>query len=325
PSSPSAPDCTTLPANPTNLSASALDLTSITLTWADNSSAEDGYRVSRAQDGGVWSYIATLPANAVSFRDAGATQNVTYTYHVQALKDGGYSGTSNNASANISTTAPNAPSYTQVSYYMDTEGYGWNYLTIWWGDASTNEDGFRIEYSPDGVSNWSLYYTAAANEYYFQQQFSVFDYPPPAGCYRAIAFNVVGSSNPSSIGCAEPGVVPTELVATAVDQQSIDLTWSDNASLEMGYVVIRANAIDGQFYVVTELPANTTSFHDTGLDSGQEYWYLVASTYGDSGWSGYSNYAAATTASGTSAAQRASKIVTGRAAPTRVIGKPVMP
>ena len=325
PSQPSTPDCTKLPAAPTSLSAKALDLQSITLSWTDNSAVEDGYAITRFEQGGVESYITTLPPNTVSYRDAGVRPDVAYTYRVLAMKDGGYSSSSNQAIGVVSTTAPGTPTWFHVAYYLDTEGYGWNYLTFYWdGEASTNEDGFRVESSPDGLSGWSLYSTTDANVNYIQQQFSVFDPPPPAGCYRVIAFNAVGVSSPSSPACNEPGVVPTDLVATAVDQESIDLTWTDNASLETGYVVIRATGFDGEYSVVANLPKNAMSFHDTGLVSGQEYWYLVAFVNEGGDWSNYSNYAAAIPGSASLAAPRSPTVISGRAAPTRPVrGKPV--
>ena len=323
PSLPSTPDCTTLPAAPTSLSAKALDLQSITLTWTDNSAVEDGYAITRFEQGGVESYITTLPPNTVSYRDASVRPDVAYTYRVLAMKDGGYSSGSNQATGVVATTAPNTPSWFQVAYYLDSEGYGLNYLVFYWDDASANEEGFRVEYSPDGLSGWSQYLTTDANVNYTQQEFSVFGSPPPGGCYRVIAFNAVGASNPSTITCNEFGVFPTDLVATAADQQSIDLAWTDNASLEIGYVVLRATAIDGDYSVVANLPANATSFHDAGLTNGQEYWYLVASVYDDGSWN-YSNYASAIPGSGTLGAQSSPTVVTGRAAPTRPVrGKPV--
>jgi len=324
PSLPSTPDCTTLPATPSALAASAVDQQSIGLTWSDNSAVEDGYKVSRADESGVWSDIVTLPANAVSYRDATVRTDISYTYRVVALKDGGYSLPSNQATAVVSTTAPNTPSYFQVAYYVDTEGYGWNYLVFYWGDASANEDGFRVEYSGDGSGGWSPYLTADPNTNYTYQQFSVFDPPPSGGCWRVIAFNSVGASTPSSIACNEPGVVPTDLVATASGPQSIDLTWTDNASLETGYAVIRATAIDGDYSVVGSVDKNVTSFHDTDVTEGQEYWYLVAAVYDGGGWSNYSNYASAIPGSAPLAAQRSPTVVIGHAAPTRPVrGKPV--
>ena len=295
PSAPSTPDCTTLPAGPSGLSAQALDLQSITLSWTDNSAVEDGYLVARTEVGGTETNIATLPPNTVTYRDASVRTDVAYTYRVLATKDGGLSSQSNYATAVVSTTPPATPSYFQVNYYPDTEGYGWNYLTFYWGDASSNEDGFRIESSGDGSGGWSTYLTAGPNTTSTYVQFSVFEPPPGGGCWRVIAFNSIGESGPSNISCVEPGVAPTDLTATAVDQQTIDLTWTDNANIESGYVVIRGTAIDNDYSVIATLGANATSYHDTGLASGQDYWYLVAAVYPGGNWSDYSNYATATT------------------------------
>jgi hypothetical protein len=140
-----------------------------------------------------------------------------------------------------------------------------------------------------------------------------------------IAFNAVGSSPPSSISCVEPGVVPTDLTATAVDQQAIDLTWTDNASVEKGYVVLRSTAIDGEYSVIATPGANTTSYHDTGLASGQEYWYLVAAVYPGDHWSDYSNYASATTASESAGVTSSRTVIverSGHKQKVRVKGRP---
>ena len=327
-STPSTPDCTALPAAPTNLIAKALDGQSITLTWADNSVVEDGYLITRIESGGVETNLTTLPANTVTYRDANVRPDIEYTYRVLATRDGGLSSGSSYAIGFVPTTPPNTPSFFQVTYYVDPDGFGWNYLVFYWDDASSNEEGFRVEYSADGLGGWGLYLTTDADVNYTQTQTSVFDPPPPGGCWRVIAFNVVGASSPSVTACAEPGMAPGDLTATAVDQQAIDLTWTDNANIEKGYVVIRSTAIDGEYSVVANLGANATSYHDTGLASGQEYWYLVAAVYPGDNWGDYSNYASATTAIGTAGITSSRTVVvprTGRARPVRVSGRPMLP
>lgn len=320
PSLPSTPDCTTLPATPTNLSVQASDQQSVTLSWIDNSPVEDGYKVSRAAGAyGLWTDIVSLPPNAVSYRDAGLTPDISYRYRVQALKDGGFSQVSNEAIGVASTAVPAAPINAAAAYYPDTEGYGWNYLVIWWSDASTNEQGFRVEYSADGTSGWGLYGTTDSDNTYFQQQSSVFDPPPPGGCYRVIAFNSIGPSNPSNVVCMEPGGDPTDLTATAIDQQSIDLAWTDNAHIETGYAVIRSTGPDGPYEVVATLPANTTAYHDSGLSSGQDYWYAVAAIYSESGWSNYSNFTGATTLAAGASIQSSPNVITGSAGPKQPV------
>ena len=113
-SGPSNAACTAPPAGPTDLSATANGLT-IVLTWNDNSNVENGYEVYRIFTScyyyyyygcyDYWAVLTSLPANASSFTDIGLNPSETYWYFVVAVKDGGYSNQSNEASA----TTPSNP------------------------------------------------------------------------------------------------------------------------------------------------------------------------------------------------------------------------
>jgi fibronectin type 3 domain-containing protein len=320
----SSADCTTPPANPTNLVAKAVDRQSITLTWTDNSAFEDGYNVSRLDAAGVWTDIATLAPNAASYRDAGVTADMTYTYRVKALKDGGFSDYTNESTAAIATTPPTAPLATSASYWAD--GYSWLYIGILWRDESNNEEAFRIE-SGDDVSGWRTYATTGANLQSFQLKLSLWDTPivPTSACYRVIALNGVGESAPSNVICTEWANPPTNLTATAIDQQGIDLSWTDNASYERGYMVFRSTTVDGSYDFVAETPANATSYHDMGLASGQEYWYFVVSDFGgDSDIYEYSDRVSATTLSATGAVQSSRIVINDHLTAIRIRGRPTL-
>jgi hypothetical protein len=210
---PSTPDCTVLPAVPTGLSATVSDAESITLSWTDNSSFEDGYKVSRSEQGGPWTDIATLPTNSVGYRDLAVSSDVSYTYRIQPLKDGGYSDVSEVASAAIPTTVPVAPVLREAGYVLagDTRMF---YLGVVWVDASSNEAGFLIQYSPNGETDWSSYADAPANSTSFVEFLGI-ESDPTAGCFRVVAFNALGNSTPSNVGCAD---------ATSIIQQIVNGT-----------------------------------------------------------------------------------------------------
>jgi titin len=196
----SVPDCTTAPAPPSQLSANAPDPQSISLSWTDNSSVEDGFRVYRMEQGGAWADIATLPANVVTFRDAAVRADVPYTYHVQALKDGGYSNFSNNAVGVIPTTRPAAPTNAEAFYMFD--GYINTFtFEVGWSDNSNNEQGFRIE-STDGLGGWYPFGETPANESFFTYAFPGW-LDPGQICVRIVAFNALGDSSPSNESCAD--------------------------------------------------------------------------------------------------------------------------
>ena len=77
------------PAAPTNL---IVDGTwggpqDIRLTWNDNASGEDGFRIERKISGGIYAEIATVGSNITTFDDAGLSPNIPYSYRVRAYKD----------------------------------------------------------------------------------------------------------------------------------------------------------------------------------------------------------------------------------------------
>jgi hypothetical protein len=146
--SPSSPiDCATPPAGPTNLVATTASGLAIELTWTDNSGVEEGYEVQRYVEecGGYYYYycnryyatIATLLPNATSYRDEGLSPAVYHYYIVVAVKDGGYSTTSNEASA-WSNLQPAAPSNLTAAAVSRAQ------IDLAWSDNSGNEVNFVV-------------------------------------------------------------------------------------------------------------------------------------------------------------------------------------
>lgn len=94
---------------------------------------------------------------------------------------------------------------------------------------------------------------------------------------------------------AELPADPSGLTAMAVSDGRIDLSWTDNAVNETAYVVERSpDGSTGWAGLTSSLPADTTSYSDTGLSGGTTYYYRVKATNA-SGGSDYSNTASATT------------------------------
>lgn len=80
-------------------------------------------------------------------------------------------------------------------------------------------------------------------------------------------FEVIGPSGPS---------VPSEVDAKEISHDAIRLSWTD-ASGETGYRIRRSLDPAGPWTVIVEdLPANDTTFTDTGLQELTEYFYEVA-------------------------------------------------
>jgi len=79
--------------------AGKLQAASLTMSWADRSNNEDGFRIERMVSGGVLTQIATVGANVTSYADANLTSGLNYCYIVRAFNSAGISDASNVACA----------------------------------------------------------------------------------------------------------------------------------------------------------------------------------------------------------------------------------
>jgi hypothetical protein len=106
----------TVPAAPTNLSASVISGSQIDLSWTDVSNNEDGFKIERkVGTGGPYALMATLDANVQSYSNTGLTDLTTYYYRVYAYNSAGNSGYSNEVNATTpDVTPPVAPTAVQI-------------------------------------------------------------------------------------------------------------------------------------------------------------------------------------------------------------------
>src|SRR2546421_12448870 len=82
---------------------------------------------------------------------------------------------------------------------------------------------------------------------------------------------------PPPVDVGQTPARPSHVIAAAQTETTINLAWTDNSSVEAGFVVERA--LDGvNFSPLATLPANTTTYHDAGLVEGAGYWYRVKAT-----------------------------------------------
>jgi hypothetical protein len=97
----------TIPAAPSNLSATAVSGSTVNLSWTDNSSNETGFTIQRSTNGGTsWTQIATVGAGVTSYSDATVSKRKTYEYRVAAYNGAGTSAWSNVASVTTPNRAP---------------------------------------------------------------------------------------------------------------------------------------------------------------------------------------------------------------------------
>jgi hypothetical protein len=279
------------PAAPTSLTATTISPTQINLHWTDNSSNETGFKIERSPDGSTgWAQIGAVGPNVQDYPNTGLTCGTDYYYRVRAFNAGGDSAYSNVAHGVTVPCIPSAPTGLTAVPASQTQ------IDLHWTDNSNNEDGFKIERSPDGSTGWSEIGTVGPN---------VQDYPDTGlTCgtdyyYRVRAFNAGGDSAFTNVAHAVTApctpAAPTGLTAPPVSQTQIDLHWTDNSNNEDGFEVERSPDGSTGWSEIGTVGSNVQDYPDSGLTCGSDYYYRVRA-YNAGGNSGYSNVAHGVTA-----------------------------
>src|SRR3989338_6868855 len=176
----------TKPADVTNIDASNVSGTRNDITWSDNSSNENGFKVSRKLDGGVFSQIATTSADVVSYSDTAVTEDQTYYYYIRAYNIAGESGFQNIDYAITATVVPNDPSNLTANASSTSAALSWE-------QDSANEEGFSVERSTDGVNFSEIASKGINATTHTDPNLSSGTY-----YYRVRAFNAIGNSGYSN-------------------------------------------------------------------------------------------------------------------------------
>jgi hypothetical protein len=123
---------------PTALHASVLGSSRVNLTWADQSSDEDGFKIERKSAGGSFASFATVGAGITNFTSTGLAASTEYYFRVRAYRGADLSAYSNETSATTvsSVAAPSALSATAS---------GSRRIVLTWSDNSSDENGFKVE------------------------------------------------------------------------------------------------------------------------------------------------------------------------------------
>ncbi len=99
------------PAAPSALAATAAGASQVNLSWVDNSTNEDNFRIERCTGAGCTAFVevATVGANVTTFSNTGLAASTSFSYRVRARNVGGNSAYSNTASATTAAAAADAP------------------------------------------------------------------------------------------------------------------------------------------------------------------------------------------------------------------------
>ena len=287
----------TEPSTPTNLVATPADTDRIDLNWTASSDPESGiagYRIFR--DGSQVGQTAQT-----SFSDTGLSPATEYEYRVRAVNgDGLQSGLSDPATATtLDATPPTTPQN------LSATPVGTERIDLAWAasqDPESGVAGYRVfrdgsevattaqtVFQADGLSPATEYnfYVVAVNGDGLDSE--------PSAAVSATTFDGTGPTT------------PTQLTATALGTDRIDLDWAPSEDPESGIASYKVFRDGSEVATTTE-----TAYQDTGLDPATTYEYRVSATNGDGLQGGLSDPAQATTMDGS-----------GPTAPTNVAAETV--
>lgn len=145
------------PKAPTELAATSVEATAVTLSWKDNATDETGFRLERKVGGGSFQEIQTLEANITQVTVTGLRSGISYSFRVRSAKASALSTYSNVVKVRTPAATLAAPENLVAVPRTPVR------VLLTWRDMSTGETGFRIERSVNGGPFRQIAQVAPAN------------------------------------------------------------------------------------------------------------------------------------------------------------------
>ncbi len=285
----------TSPNAPTNLAAIAKSSTQIMISWKDNSSNEDGFRIERmmgnCSSANSWTQVlAAKPANSTFHTFSNLSPATTYAFRIRAYNAYGNSAYSNCVS--VKTGSPGTPPGPGNLKAVSASA---SKVNLTWKDNSSDETGFKI-YRKAGAGAWAQLAVVPANSTRFSDMEADNNHSTTTYQYNVRAYNSAGNS-PATYAAVVP-FRPINLSASpGASAGTVNLSWTDKSANESGFEIFRKTgscSSTNPWNLAATVGANKTSWADKNLSSGKTYAYrvraykktgAVLSSYGYSMWS----------------------------------------
>ena len=148
--------------------------------------------------------------------------------------------------------------------------------TLQWNDRSNNEQSFEIERSVGDNASFTSLATVAADVATYDDNTLL---PNQLYYYRVRAIGQSDNSTYSNLVSVNTYSAPTNLIATVSNSSEITLSWTDQSTIETGFVIERA-ANGSTFGALDTVAADITTYTDAQITEGIDYQYRVYALVG---------------------------------------------
>ncbi len=177
---------------PYSLRVTRIFQNSVTLDWQDNASNETAFRILYSTTRSGPTAVSNFAADSTTGTISGLSSNTNYYFRVQVIKDD----ISGDLSAAVEARTMSSVTVPAIPTSVTTTNVLANSVTLSWTDASTNEDGFRIERSGSSSGPWTTLINTSFNAKSYKDTTVAAD---KLYFYRIAAFNTTGISSYRSV------------------------------------------------------------------------------------------------------------------------------
>ena len=300
----SIPPTTTIPVSPTGLSIGNVTLSSVGLTWIDNSDNEDKFNINRKVSGTTTWIPLTLVtgSNITSYIDTTVTSGTTYDYQVEACLSGTGCSTPveyigvfvpsttsvvpNNNSASWSYTSPLMPTNLRQSTTVVA-----NAISLIWTNGSTSQDSFKIQRKINSTTSttWTdlIFLTGGTLSSYIDYSVTsgiFYDYRIQSclvntcSGYVVLERVYVPTTTVSNPNTTTAPIIPANLATYTTltsTMSTIPLKWTDNSTNEISFVVEKKLSTAVAYTLIYTTGSNITTYVDSAVTAGVSYDYRV--------------------------------------------------
>lgn len=282
------------PIAPSNLTATSNALTSISLTWVDNSPNENKFILERATtpNSADFTTLVELSANTTTYLDEGLTTGTTYYYRVKAVNDE-YSSTFTNIANSIAGAITMSNSTQSICGFLllDPGGTG-NYsnnedktmvltpseagkkvkLTF---DLFSTENNFDFLYIYDGANTSSPLIEKIGGSKTTPFSYNATNDDGIITLRFTSDGSGISSGFKAAVSCISIPNAPSSLSLVSATANSITINWTDNSTDETKFEIFSALSSNGTYSRIGEVNTNVTQFTHSGLLTGTTYYYKV--------------------------------------------------